>query len=250
MYSCVQCPSVHPEPHLSLVARHPDAVPAGRPITRLDLVASQRGRLLDAATKVVAAKGYPAATVADIVREAGVSRGSFYEHFEGKEHCFRVGFELGYEVVQRAIDRAFEASEGDWVDRARAAVGTYLRMLAEDPAFCRAYVLEPLAAGPAIGALWEAVLNGFAAMFQRGLRSARYDREGWPQLPDENFLAMVGGFHALVARHIRCGKSSELPTLEPVLLHFILSVFLGPTRAAEALQRGPLPIPSQADGSN
>jgi AcrR family transcriptional regulator len=222
--------------HLSLVARHPDALPAGRPITRLDLVASQRGRLLDAATRVVAAKGYPAATVADIVREAGVSRGSFYEHFQGKEHCFRVGFELGYEVVQRAIDRAFEASEGDWLDRARAGIGTYLRMRAQDPAFCRAYVLEPLAAGPQIGALWEEVLSGFAAMFQRGLRSARHDREGFPQLPDENFFAMVGGFHALVARHIRHDKASELPTLEPVLLHFILSVFLGPTRADAALQ--------------
>jgi AcrR family transcriptional regulator len=236
--------------HLSLVARHPDALPAGRPITRLDLVASQRGRLLDATTRVVAAKGYPAATVADIVREAGVSRGSFYEHFEGKEHCFRVGFELGYEVVQRAIDRAFAASEGDWLERARAGVGTYLRMLAQDPAFCRAYVLEPLAAGPEIGALWEEVLSGFAAMFQRGLGSARYDPEEFPQLPDENFLAMVGGFHALVARHIRLDKASELPTLEPVLLHFILSVFLGPTRADAALQRGPLLIPSEADGSN
>jgi AcrR family transcriptional regulator len=250
MYSSVQCPALSPEAHLSLVAKHPDALPAGRPITRLDVVASQRGRLLDAATRVIAAKGYPAATVADIVREAGVSRGSFYEHFEGKEHCFRVGFKLGYEVVQRAIDQAFEASEGDWLDRGRAGVATFLSTLAQDPAFCRAYVLEPLAAGPELGALWEEVLSGFAAMVQRGLRSARYGGEAFPQPPDENFLAMVGGVHALVARHIRRDNVSELPSLEPVLLHFILSVFLGPARADEALQSGPLVVPSEADGTN
>ena len=119
------------------------------------------------------------------------------------------------------------------------------------PAFCRAYVLEPLAAGPEIGALWEKVLSGFAATFQHGLPSARYAREGFPHLPEENFLAMVGGFHALVVRHIRLGKCSELPSLEPTLLHFVLSVLVGPSNAEAVLRRGdPIPVASTVDRSN
>ena len=41
-------------------------------------------RLLQGLAQSVAAKGYADTTIADIVREAGVSRRTFYEHFDGK----------------------------------------------------------------------------------------------------------------------------------------------------------------------
>ena len=37
---------------------------------------------------VSAEKGLAVTTIADIVREAGVSKRTFYEHFDGKEACF------------------------------------------------------------------------------------------------------------------------------------------------------------------
>ena len=46
--------------------------------------ASQRERLLQAAVAAVAHKGYPAVTVADIVRRAKVSRAAFYLHFRSQ----------------------------------------------------------------------------------------------------------------------------------------------------------------------
>jgi TetR/AcrR family transcriptional regulator, transcriptional repressor for nem operon len=42
-------------------------------------------RLLDAALHVIRAKGYAAATVDDICDYAGLTKGSFFHHFEGKE---------------------------------------------------------------------------------------------------------------------------------------------------------------------
>ena len=42
-------------------------------------------RLLNAALKVVRAKGYAAATVDDICHEAGVTKGSFFHHFNSKD---------------------------------------------------------------------------------------------------------------------------------------------------------------------
>jgi TetR/AcrR family transcriptional regulator, transcriptional repressor for nem operon len=42
-------------------------------------------RLLDAALHVIRAQGYAATTVDDICRQAGVTKGSFFHHFESKD---------------------------------------------------------------------------------------------------------------------------------------------------------------------
>lgn len=47
--------------------------------------ASAKTKLLDAALTVIRAKGYGAATVDEICRLAGVSKGSFFHHFADKE---------------------------------------------------------------------------------------------------------------------------------------------------------------------
>src|SRR5262245_18938552 len=44
----------------------------------------RRARLLDAASRVFLRRGYGLTRVRDVVREAGVSRGTFYRHFESK----------------------------------------------------------------------------------------------------------------------------------------------------------------------
>ena len=41
----------------------------------------------DGGRAAVAGKGYAATTIADIVREASVSRRTFYEHFQAKSEC-------------------------------------------------------------------------------------------------------------------------------------------------------------------
>ena len=42
-------------------------------------------RLLDAALRVIRAKGYAATTVEDICQQAGVTKGSFFHHFKSKD---------------------------------------------------------------------------------------------------------------------------------------------------------------------
>jgi TetR/AcrR family transcriptional repressor of nem operon len=42
-------------------------------------------KLLDAALQVIRAKGYAASTVEDICKQAGVTKGSFFHHFKGKD---------------------------------------------------------------------------------------------------------------------------------------------------------------------
>lgn len=59
-----------------------------------------RERLLDAAARVFASKGYAGAKIMDIVREAGLSAGAVYGRFESKNHL------LTEAVVSRSIRQA------------------------------------------------------------------------------------------------------------------------------------------------
>jgi AcrR family transcriptional regulator len=60
-----------------------------------------RQRLLESALNVFAHNGYERATVDEIVREAGFSKGAFYVHFESKEDLF-------WEMLQERIDKQQE----------------------------------------------------------------------------------------------------------------------------------------------
>lgn len=73
-----------------------------------------RNRLLDAGTTVLARRGYHAARVDDVVREAGVSHGTFYLYFANKDALVlalaeRCASDLGDLVVQLG-DIAADAS--------------------------------------------------------------------------------------------------------------------------------------------
>jgi AcrR family transcriptional regulator len=62
-------------------------------LTREQVQASQRQRLLDAVLDVVGEVGYAATTVADITAAAGVSRTSFYEQFRNKLDAFLTAYD-------------------------------------------------------------------------------------------------------------------------------------------------------------
>jgi AcrR family transcriptional regulator len=63
-------------------------------------------RILDAATDVFAARGFTAATMADIVDHSGASIGSIYHHFGGKKELFLAIFERLAADVSSRIDAA------------------------------------------------------------------------------------------------------------------------------------------------
>jgi AcrR family transcriptional regulator len=58
------------------------------PVTKRRRREETRQRIADAALPVFARSGYERATVDEIVREAGYSKGAFYVHFESKEDLF------------------------------------------------------------------------------------------------------------------------------------------------------------------
>src|ERR1700753_3816441 len=70
---------------------------------------SQRERLLDATEALIAEKGAARTTIEAIVKGAGVSSVTFYEHFRDKEECFVAAFERAVEDLRAEVGDALPA---------------------------------------------------------------------------------------------------------------------------------------------
>jgi len=81
-------------------------VTTAKPVPRSRRRAETRQRLMDAALGVFARNGYERATVDEIVREAGFSKGAFYVHFEAKEDIFWAMLEERTKHLQEAFREA------------------------------------------------------------------------------------------------------------------------------------------------
>src|SRR3954452_21430741 len=65
----------------------------------------QRRRLYAAAAATFAGVGYADATAEAIAREAGMSKATFYEHFDNKEDCILALHEAATTAVMEAMRR-------------------------------------------------------------------------------------------------------------------------------------------------
>ena len=200
------------------------------------VAASQRARLLEAVGHAVAGKGYAAATIDDIVRGAGVSKMTFYEHFADKEGCFLAAYEAAAEELFRRVREAHETG-GEWVQRTRAGIAAYLRWLAAEPALARVFLIEVAAAGPRAAEARERLRDRYAVLMRQLQGEARAELPALPLLPDEVFHAAVAAVDELVVRHIREATAESLPELEPVLLYLQVALLAGPQVAAESAGR-------------
>jgi AcrR family transcriptional regulator len=187
------------------------------------VAASQRTRLLEAAGRAVAEKGYAAATIEDIVRGAGVSKKTFYEHFGDKLDCFLAAYEAASDELLEHV-RTAQDGAGDWVEGTRAGIHAYLRWLAAEPALARVFLIEIAAAGPEALARRERLRDRYAER----MRELQDPRIG---VPDEIFHAVVAAADDLVVRRLREG--SDLLELEPILLRLQVAQLAGPKAAAE-----------------
>jgi AcrR family transcriptional regulator len=73
------------------------------PVPRVSAAHEQevRDRILDAATRVFAEKGYHSSTIADVVRESGLSVGAIYSYFSGKDELIRLTCD---QIAARGLD--------------------------------------------------------------------------------------------------------------------------------------------------
>ncbi len=222
----------------------PHQLPSGRHgLSRSFVERNQRERILGAVVEVAGACGYAGLTVRDVISHAGVSRRTFYEHFENKEEVFIAAYEL---VVGRLANEVAAAARlgRSWTERVTLGLATFLRRFASEPALAHLCVVEVLAAGAPGLAGRAAALEAFRAQLQPGLREAP---DGLP-VPALATETAIGGAHEVVYEHVLRGRAAELPRLLPELLEIVLLPFLGAHAAAEAA-RTARALPEQAHSS-
>jgi AcrR family transcriptional regulator len=187
---------------------------------------SQRERLLAGIAQAVAANGYRATTITQIVKAASVSSRAFYELFESKEECFLEAFDL---VVAHLEDLVVEAArkESDWPHQVIAGLRAALRFFTEEPDLARLCLVEPITATPVIATRFRDVVVDRS----RALKPGRSEREEAGELPDSTEDSLHGGLIALVTRSVLTGNADSLEDLLPDLLDFVLSPYLGPEGA-------------------
>ncbi|MEZ4400924.1 MAG: TetR/AcrR family transcriptional regulator [Kofleriaceae bacterium] len=103
--------------------------------------AAKRDRILDAAERVFAERGFFAAKVADIAKEAGVADGTIYLYFKNKDDLLITLFESRMERVNALLAEAIAAATSPR-DRLRAFVRAYLALIAEQPTAAEVLTIE------------------------------------------------------------------------------------------------------------
>src|SRR5215213_5879660 len=119
--------------------RERDTAPRGR----------QRRRLYAAAGAIFARVGYADATAEAIAREAGMSKATFYEHFDNKEDCIVSLFDAAIDVILGAMRAAGERSmDADPAERVRVSAEAFLGALEQFPDEAQTLLVEIVGAGP------------------------------------------------------------------------------------------------------
>lgn len=167
-------------------------------------VHQHRGRLLEGMALAVAQKGYADTTIADIVREASVSRRTFYEHFATKADCLVALYEAASHSALKVLRDAIDPCH-DWEQQVEQALRAYLACMASNPVLLRTLFVEILHLGP----------EGLAARRRVNREIADYmvDVAGRERVTPELAMAVVGGIHELVLQAIEDGRVERLEEL-------------------------------------
>ncbi|HEV7662213.1 MAG TPA: TetR/AcrR family transcriptional regulator [Chloroflexota bacterium] len=128
-------------------------------------------RILDAATRVFAAKGYHGTLVDEIALEAETSKGGVYFHFPNKQAIFLALFDRLADLLRERIEVAV-ARQNQPVARAEAALRVVLDTFASHRRLARLFMVESLGAGPEFNARMIEIRADFAQLIKTHLDDA------------------------------------------------------------------------------
>ncbi|HXR30788.1 MAG TPA: helix-turn-helix domain-containing protein [Solirubrobacterales bacterium] len=206
-------------------------LPRGRHGLPRELVdQSQRERLLASVIRVTAAKGYRASSVADILKEAGVGRETFYRHFKDKEDCFVAANDALLGDLESQVATAYE-EPGAWPARVRQGLAAALDWLAAEPDLARVMMAEMGTVGPIASSRFRETFRRFTSVLDDSSEVVPKARE----IPN---LALIAGgaVFARVYEEVTLGNVEKLPQMLPQLTFELLLPYVGEEAAASERQ--------------
>lgn len=195
------------------------------PFEERQKLANPPERILRALAAVVAEKGYPDTTVAEIVERASTSQRTFYEHFKNKEDAIVAALDSGSARMLAAALPAFRRAP-DWPHAVHDTQEAMFCFGAEEPEYARLGGVEMYAAGKRALDQREIVTEGM-----EGLLAPGYELK--PQTPPIAAEAIGGALYSLLYDHVNKKGPETLPDLVPTLVYVTLAPFLEAEEAYE-----------------
>jgi len=208
----------------------------------------QKARLQGAMVEAVARHGYAGTTLRELVTLAGVSKSTFYEHFESKQDCFLSTFD---EIVAQLGVRVGEAyrSGGDFRERLVAGLGAFMDLAVEEQAAASLAAVESLTLGAPGVEHRERASQAFEALIQQSFDSSPSGVQVSPVV----VRAIVGGIRGVAYRRLRANRPQELPPLVEQLAGWALGYQQADGKAtalAVAAAERPAGPPESAESSS
>ena len=188
---------------------------------------NQRRRLVAAVAEALAERGYARLTVEHIIAAAGVSRTTFYEHFDNKQDAVLFAHDVVFERLLSTLLRACN-SEKEWPLKVKAAIGATLEFAVADPAQARLLVLDALAADVEVTGRVLDCNDHLASLLSAGREHSPRGAE----LPALTEKAVVGAVSGIVAGRLMNDQAEGLPELEPQIVELVLLPYIGAEEAS------------------
>ncbi len=178
----------------------------------------RRARIVDAAVREIAERGYAGAAEEAIAQRAGVSPRAFYEIFADKEEALIWAYDAAAAYAIPQILRALHA-ERSWARGAAAALSTYLAILDCD----RAWALACLRDVPAAGERVRAARDALRAPILEALQGPSVQ----PAAGGVGVETMLTAIDAITVDGIRHDPEQPLLARQKELAAFALAPFAG-----------------------
>lgn len=201
-------------------------LPRGRHgLSRSEVEAHQRLRILAAVADCMSGVGYGATSVADIIRSAGVSRETFYQLFDNKLDAFMAAYDVVADVLVEALDASGGAVTPD--ETLHHLIDTYLGMIIAAPEWARLFLVEVHAAGPEAAARRNAIQERVGEAIASAVGAVD---------PEARFAirVVVAAMGPLVEEPLRRGDLEAIRDLSgPLTLHVTRLLAAAPTVRTE-----------------
>jgi AcrR family transcriptional regulator len=200
----------------------PRRLPRGRhALSPEEVLSAQRERLLAAVPAVIAERGYEAASVADIVKRAAVSRNAFYKNFNDKQDCVAQAQEARHQQLFEVLTAPCEEG-ASLEERVDASLEAGLETLAAEPEVARLLFVEAPAAGEEIALRYHDWLARYGTL----LRAAAPDLSPEMRPAPEVERVIVGGIASRIASELlQGGKGSALRDLKAPFVEYVLAFY-------------------------
>jgi len=212
---------------------------------------SKYDRILEAAVKVFASRGFHQSTISQVAREAGVADGTIYLYFRNKDDILVQFFEYKarqvFDCFRHAVDRA-----GNSVEKLRNLVRVHLAEFQRDPDMAVVYQAETHQSSRLV----EAQIRDMAKMYLDIIAEIVEQGQSEGSIRQDLYLGVVkrfilGAVEEVISTWLHSGRRYDLASLaDPLVDLFIRGIGFGQNGAVDRIENRPMRVRDKDDESN